>query len=139
MAFWFTPQQIDRVIRHSPSCLFGGLVLVVLQEPLPSFLVLTGFITIFLGACAGAVPSWKTEPGLWMLSGLFLFASATFYGVFTYQRVADILQGRHDPMLLVLDVTLATSLLWVQSRFLLSVTCINWLLSKRRAVAAADN
>jgi len=65
-----------------------------------------------------------------MLSGLFLLASATFYGLFTYEHVADILRGRNDPVLLALDATLAISLLWVQTRFLLSITRINWLLSK---------
>ena len=130
MKLWFTPQQIDRVIRRAPWYLFGGLALVLLHEPLHSFLFLTGFFALWLGACGGTFPSWRSEPGLWMLSALFLVISAGLYGIFTYHHVADFLRGRHDRLLLAFDATLATSLLWVQTRFLLSVRRANRLFSK---------
>jgi len=130
MKIWFTPQQIDRVIRSAPGYLFGGIALVLLHKPLDSFLFLTGLFALWLGACGGTFRSWRTERGLWMLSALFLLISAGLYGIFAYHHVADFLRDRHDRLLLALDATFATSLLWVQTRFLLSITRANWLFSK---------
>lgn len=118
------------MIRRVPCYGFGGIALVALHDPLRDFLFLTGFFAVWLGACGGMCRSWRSEPGLWMLSALFLSFSGVLYGMFTYHHIADFLQGRHNRLFLALDATLATSLLWMQTRFLLSVTRANRLFSK---------
>lgn len=74
--------------------------------------------------------AWRYDKGLWMLSALFLAVAFLCYGGFTYGHVSDIIHHRGKTSDMI-DLSFAASLLWMQSRFLLTVTTSNWKLTRR--------
>lgn len=94
------------------------------------FGVITGFMALWLGACGGAFRAWNSDRGLWMLSALFLAVTAVFFAGFAYGRVLDTIHGRGE-VVGVLDLTIAGAVLWMQTRFLLTVTAVNRKLTRK--------
>src|SRR5437773_7140253 len=89
------------------------------------FGVVTGFMAIWFGACGGTFGAWRWDRGLWMLSALFLTIALLCHAGFTYGHISDIIHHRGG-IAGMIDLSFGISLLWMQSRFLLTVTASNW-------------
>jgi hypothetical protein len=130
MMFLMTPAKVDSIIRRYRWWILGGACLAFLGSRLDGFGVITGFMAIWLGACGGTFGAWRDDKGLWVLSALFLALALLCYGGFTYAHVSDIIHRRGKNSDIV-DLSFAASLLWMQSRFLLTVSTSNWKLTRR--------
>ena len=130
MPFLMTPAKVDSIIRRYRWWILGGACLAFLGSCLDGFGIITGFMAIWLGVCGGTFGAWRDDKGLWMLSALFLAFALLCYGAFTYGNVSDIVHHR-GKTIDIFDLSFAASLLWVQSRFLLTVTTSNWKLTRR--------
>lgn len=128
--FLMTPAKVDSIIRQYRWWILGGACLAFLGFRLDGFGVMTGFMAIWLGACGGTFGAWRDDKGLWMLSALFLALALLCYGGFTYGHVSAIIHHRGKTSAMV-DLSFAASLLWMQSRFLMTVTTSNWKLTRR--------
>jgi hypothetical protein len=85
-------------------------------------------MAIWLGALAGSFRQWREEPGLWMLSALFLVMCCTFWALMTWSRIMDIIRQVQAPFSwsLNVDIAMATLLLAILVRFSATVTHTNW-------------
>lgn len=94
---------------------------------------MAGSMVISLGACGGSFGQYRKEPGLWMLSGMFLALSCALLAIFTYALGEEIFRlGRVVlPSPTHYDFAVATLLLIVQVLFLSSVTHVNWRLKRQ--------
>jgi hypothetical protein len=124
------------LISHYRWLMLIGVVLFVVS-PSVGFGEVTGWMAIWLGTCGGAFPRWRDDPGLWMLSGLFLALSCAVLVFFVSAQLQEVFQpGRvHLPGLSGYDVATATLLLAVQVLSLATVTIANWILRKKSATA----
>jgi hypothetical protein len=89
-------------------------------------------MAVWLGAVAGSLHKWREEPGLWMLSALFLTMCCTFWALMTCGRIMDIIRQVRAPFSWSqnVDIAMATLLLVVLVRFSATVTHTNWKLTR---------
>ncbi len=85
---------------------------------------------MWLGACGGSFCQWRKEPGLWMLSGLFLAITFPPFAILAYGSISDVTQAG-VPNLSACDICFANLFLAVQILFLATVTWTNWSLLKK--------
>jgi len=128
MTFLMTPAKIDSIIRRYRWWMLGGASLIFLGFNRDGFAAVTGVMAVWLGACGGAFEAWRCDRGLWMLSALFLAMALLCYAGFTYGHLSDITHHRGG-IADMIDLSFGISLLWMQSRFLLTVTVSNWKLT----------
>ena len=126
----------DAVIRWAGLLILGGLLLGAASAWLKFPGVITAAFAISLGASGGTLIRWRTEPGLWMIAGLFLILFSSIYALCLFGQGRDLLRGAGRPDLgVVIDLSLGTTLLASTNRFLWRVAKTNWKL----APASADD
>ncbi len=124
---------VDWVIQEARWLMLGGLALFLASRHLGGVGLVTGWTAMWLGTCGGSFRQWRLEPGLWMLSGLFLTISLVSFVVLAYGSVSDIVQA-HAPSLSDCDLWVAEFFLSLQVLFLASVTRKNRLLRKKPVI-----
>jgi hypothetical protein len=80
----------DRVIRWAGPLILCGMAVAFLSARLGTPGLLTAFQVIALGAMGGSLAQWRTDRGLWMLSGLFFGVWTASYGLCLYGEIHDI-------------------------------------------------
>lgn len=121
-----TRKAIDQICALGPWLMIAGLVFMVLR------LAMSGMFLLGLGATAGSLRGWKTEPGLWMLGALFGASFGMFQVAFVYFSVVDFFAGRGPAVgILAVDISLSSAVLTVLVRFCWSVTHRNRDLVRR--------
>ena len=124
-----TPTNVDLVIRRSPWYMLICLTLFIIAY-YSGFGVVTGWMALLVAACGGVFRPWRTEKGLWMLSAFYLVFSVALYGFLFHMNVEDPLAGHQEGLLIGIDFAVATGMLWMLIRFLVTVTRSNWRLSR---------
>ena len=114
--------EIDRCIRWALPAMLGGILLAVCD------FIMSGFMLCGFGVMAATVSEWRTEPGLWMLSGLHFLIQAGIYAMFVYSEIAELAAGRAVMGgWMALDCSIGTAVLARMVWFLWSVTRLNRL------------
>ena len=90
----------------------------------------SAIMAVWLGANAGALQGWRTQPGLWMLSTVLGAMTFGTYATLQYFALAEFLQQRNQPWPVALDMGLSTYLLWLHARLLITVSQLNRRLSQ---------
>ena len=129
---------INAVIARSKHSLAIGVAVVVLPrfvQQVHSIGIFTGLTLIALAVFSLVLAAWRTDNGLWMLSGLGL----TIYGpVYIYYKLHSCLRIFRNAVPPVanawqigeaIDAALALLLFGFLTRFLLTITVRNWTIS----------
>jgi len=124
------PRRVETVIRHSRWYMLAGAALLLQALLLNTPGVISGVVAVGLGACGAVFSAWRRDAGLWMLSLLFLAMLGPVYAILEYESLVEIFRGSEDAVWLVLDCLVATFLLQIQVRFLLTVSKVNWAFSR---------
>lgn len=116
-----TARQVDRIASLCPIMILAGFAIGWFTSA-----VITGGMLIGLGAAGGALASWRSERGLWMLAGLSFVIFGSFYVIVLYFQVADVVLGR-APLVgwMAVDWAIGTALLGTHLRFLWAVVHLN--------------
>jgi hypothetical protein len=114
-------------IRHFPWFFLGGVVAFVCGLFTDSYITMTGLLAVMLGACVGRGVFVR---GMWFVAALFWIPTVFIYVVLGYLHIWHLMEHPTDIWRFV-SLAVATWLLGVQSRFLLTVTTVNWRLSQR--------
>ena len=125
MSILLPDRRIDALVAGYQRYVLFGLALLFVAHRLNGFCAIPAFAAIWLGACGGSLQAWRTERGLWMLSGFFLAISLAVYSLLQYAAVVDMLHNRRPPAPIAIDASLGMALLFVQTRLLLTVTIRN--------------
>jgi len=125
-----TPEQVAATIRRLPWFFLGGVAVFVCGLFTDSYITMTGLLAVMLGACVG-VGRGVFVRGMWIVAALFWIPTVCIYTVLTYLHIWHLMEHPADIGRFV-SLAVATWLLGVQSRFLLTVTTMNWRLSQSR-------
>jgi hypothetical protein len=123
-------KAVDCILRNFRWLILGGLVLSLTCRHLGWVGTFTGGAAIWLGACGGAFRQWRIEPGLWMLSGLFLALTLPAFAILASGSISEVAQAG-VPNFSACDTWFANLFLAVQILFLATVTGKNWSLLKK--------
>jgi len=130
MTLRMTPEQFTATIRRSPYFFLGGAATFVCGLFTDSYVTMTGLLAVMLGACTEGVGRGVFVRGMWFLAALFWIPTAFIYVVLSYLHICHLMHHPADIGRFV-SLAVATWLLGLQSRFLLTVTTVNWRLSQR--------
>ena len=120
---------VDCTADKAGWLMLGGLTFSLASHLLGGAGALTGWMAMCLGTCAATLRQGRHEPGLWMLSGLFLAITLPIFAGLSYGCISDIAQARVvSPS--VLDLCGVIFFLGVQALYLALVTRTNWSLKK---------
>ncbi len=113
---------------------FGGIAmlpaliwLIVSHNWLNGAGFMTAFFLVFLGACCGSLDKYRTEPGLWMLAALCLCFTGPVWVLSSWSALQ---QPPSSNVLSIIDVSLATLVMGITTRILVSVCVHNRQLGK---------
>ena len=124
---------VDCTANAAGWLMLGGLALCLESRRVAGFGALTGWMAMWLGTCGATFRQGRHDPGLWMLSGLFLPITLALSATFIYGSISDIAQAR-VLSLSACDLFGANFLLAVQVLYLAIVTQTNWSLRKKPAL-----
>ncbi len=124
---------VDYTVNAAGWLMLGGLTLCLASRHVAGFGALTGWMAMWLGTCGATFRQRRHDPGLWMLSGLFLAITLALSAMFIYGSISDIPQAR-VLSLSACDVFGANFFLAVQALYLAIVTQTNWSLKKKPAI-----
>ncbi len=130
---FMTENRATWLIARGHWFLPAGFALFWLASWFDGLGVVTGFAAVCLGSCCGCFQKWKTEPGLWILSGFFLVILGPISIMLMLARIDDFV--RQVPGLSplnALDFSFASSLFWVTAIVLVRVSIVNWRVKARR-------
>jgi hypothetical protein len=130
MALRMTPEQVATTIRRCPWFFLGGVAVFVCGLFTESYVTMTGLIAVMLGACIGGVGRGLSVRGMWFLATLFWIPTVFIYAVLSYLHIWHLMEHPGEVVRLV-SLGVATWLLGIQSRLLLTVLTVNWRLSRR--------
>jgi hypothetical protein len=130
MKLRMTPEQVGATIRRFSWFFLGGVAAFVGGLFTASYVTMTGLLAVMLGACAGGVGRGVFVRGMWFVAALFWLPSMFIYAVLSYLHVWHLTEHPADIGRFI-SLGIATWLIGVQSRFLLTVTTLNWRLSRR--------
>lgn len=119
-------------MRRVPWFFFGGVAVFVCGLFIESFLTMTGLLGVMLGASVAGFGSGVFTRGLWFLAALIWLSTVFIYAGMSYLHIWHLIEHPSDIVRLA-SLAVATWLLAVQSRFLLTVTAANWRLSRRHS------
>ncbi|HEV8607984.1 MAG TPA: hypothetical protein VGQ99_21795 [Tepidisphaeraceae bacterium] len=125
MALCITPTQIAILLRHAHWFFLGGLALFICGLITEPYLSMTGLLSVMGGACIVGLGRGLILRGIWLLSGLLLLLSVLIYVTLTYLHIWHLIAHPND-LFDFASLALATWLLATQSRFLLTITRVNW-------------
>lgn len=115
---------VEWVCLHAQWLVFVGLASALVGYRL------AGWMAIFLGICGACFQGWRYEPGLWMLSGLFLPITLLGFVPLAANSASTIASGL-VPSASDCDLWGATVFLAAQVLFLAIVTRTNWSIKKK--------
>jgi len=121
---------VEWVIFNARWLMLGGLVLGLAGGRFGGLGAVTCWMAVWLGTCGATFRRWRDEPGLWMLSGLFLAITLPGVAILTWGMISEIAQAR-VPSLPDYDIGSAVFVLAAQLIFLATVTRTNWALRKK--------
>ncbi len=124
-----TPEQVGAAIRRFPWFFLGGVAAFVCGLFTDSYVTMTGLLAVMLGACVGSVGRGVFVRGMWFVAALFWIPTVFIYAVLSYLHIWHLMEHPAD-IGRFFSLAIATWLLGVQSRFLLTVTTVNWRLSQ---------
>lgn len=130
MTLHMTPEQVVVTIRRCPWFFLGGVAAFILGLLTDSYVAMTGLLAVMLGACAAGVGRGVFVRGMWFISALFWLPGTFIYIVLSYLHVWHLTEHPGDIGRFI-TLGIATWLIGVQSRFLLTVTALNWRLARR--------
>jgi hypothetical protein len=130
MALRMTTEQVTRMIRRFRWFFLGGLAIFICGLFTEWFVTLTGAISVMLGASIGGVGRGMLVRGMWFLAALFCIPSVFMYVVLSYLHIWHLIEHPGD-ILCFASLAVATWVLGLQSRLLLTVTTVNWRVSHR--------
>jgi hypothetical protein len=130
MTLHMTPEQVVVTIRRYPLFFLGGFVTFIIGLFTGSHVTMTGLLAVMLGACAAGVGRGVFVRGMWFVAALFWLPSVFIYTVLSYLHVWHLTEHPGDIGRFI-TLGIATWLIGVQSRFLLTVTALNWRLARR--------
>ena len=87
-------RRLECVISAARWLMLGGMILTVANGWLGGFGGLTGWMAVWLGTCGACFSRRREEPGLWMLSVLFLVFSLLGFATFAWGLATGIAQAR---------------------------------------------
>jgi len=88
--------------------------------------IATSMFAVYLMACFGCFEKRHSEPGLWMLALLTGGMAFTFWALFAFHGIRDMIRGaRPSPILISLDILGMTLFLQWAVRLSWTVFCIN--------------
>ena len=120
------PQDPDQLGRQGRWYLLVGLVLICLSRFTDGFGIISAIMAGGLGASGAVFRQWRSEPGLWMLAGLFLLLLGSAYGVMLYGELRDLWQRNARPGWEVwVDFSLGLVLLGSHVRILAQIVRLN--------------
>jgi hypothetical protein len=132
------PNKAEWIVQHAHWYVLGGVAAFALAVMLPPEMkcgAISGWVLFSLGVQAAAVRKWQTEPGLWMLS-TFLGSVAAIIFVFMFHSEVErcFLAAQPKPVRLrapglMVDLAIATKIMFTQARFLFTITRVNWRVS----------
>jgi len=123
---------VEWVIFYARWLILGGLALGLTGGRFGGAGAVTcGTTAIWLGTCGACFRGWREEPGLWMLSGLFLAMTLPGFAILACGKISEIAQAP-VPGPLDYDTWGAVFVLAVQVLFLATVTRTNWSLKKSK-------
>jgi ABC-type multidrug transport system permease subunit len=125
-----TPEQVSRTLTRFPWFFLGGVVVFVCGFFTDSYITMTGLIAVMLGACIGGVGRGLSVRGMWFLAVVFWIPTVFVYAVLTYLHIWHLMEHPGELGRFV-SLAVATWLLGIQSRLLLTVTTVNWRVSHR--------
>jgi len=131
MRLRLTQEQIDATIKRGPWFFLGGFALFVAGIFIGGYVLMTGLLGIMVGASIAGFGSGLFHRGMWFLAAVLWLPSLFIYATLSYLHIYDFLNLRGGVMDFV-SLALATWLLGVQSRFMLTVTILNWQNSHKR-------
>ncbi|MFC1782273.1 hypothetical protein ACFL02_01640 [Planctomycetota bacterium] len=115
---------VDELIRWCPWFILVGLVFWIAGDCLEKFGVIFGSMALWFGACCGMCSKWRSERGIWMLSGFFLAITAIVGALVGYFVARDIIHHRLD-IFAVAESLMAGMIVLMQMLFLTAVTYLN--------------
>ncbi len=114
--------------------LLSGFALFWLASWFEGLGLVTGVAAVCLGSCCGCFQKWRTDPGLWLLSGFFLVMLGPLCLLLFLMRIRDFVRQVPElSPLNALEFSLASSLFWVTANVLVRVTIVNWRVEARRS------
>jgi hypothetical protein len=131
--FAMPPERVAWFVRRGYWFALAGVILIALSiGPLHDIGFVSGLMLVLFGGCAGAFRNWRQERGLWMLALVALCAWIPLYAVMQWDAIRRELNApKPRPLLIGWDVALATSIVWFQVRFLVTVVLVNRALFAR--------
>ena len=118
------------MIRRLPWFFVGGVAVFVCGLFMEWYVTLTGAISVMLGASIGGVGRGLFVRGMWFLAALFWIPTVFMYAVLSYLHIWHLIEHPRD-ILCFVSLAVATWVLGLQSRLMLTVTTVNWRLSRR--------
>ena len=109
-------KYVEWVIYNARWLLLGGLVDYLASQHFGVVGIFTGWMAMGLGASGAIGCQWRKEPGLWMLSGLFLAINLLIFAVLVYGSLSDLAQAA-APSLSAFDI-------WFGNLFLAAQTSL---------------
>ena len=122
----------DTVIRCASTLILGGLALGAISGRFALPCVVTSVYAVALGASGGSLSRWRVDCGLWMLAVVFLVVYCVVYGAIAIGQFGDVFRLAARPGFpIIIDVSIGTSLLVSNIRFLVRVIRGNLEMSRR--------
>lgn len=117
-------------MRRFPWFFLGGVAVFVCGLFTEWYVTLTGAMSVMLGATIGGVGRGLFVRGMWFLAALFWIPTVFMYADLSYVHIWNLMEHPRD-ILCFVSLGVATWVLGVQSRLLLTVTTVNWKVSHR--------
>jgi hypothetical protein len=132
------PETVDWLVRRGYwLALFGAVLLALAIGPLHDIGFVSGLMLVLFGGCTIGFRHWRQERGLWMLAVVALCAWLPLGVMMQWDAVRRELNAPNPRrMLLGWDLALATSVVWLNVRFLVTVARVNRTLFARPRPAA---
>lgn len=112
-------------MRRAPWFFFGGVALFVCGLLTGSYVPMTGLLGVMLGASVLGFGHGIGEGGARILAALIWLVTVFMYAVLAYVHVWHVFDRPGD-LVPIASLAIATWLLGIQSRFLLTTAFANW-------------
>lgn len=129
-----TAKEMRSLLKYSGFYLFVGFLLAVTGFCFFEFGQFCGTMAMFLGACVVAFDDWDSARDRWRLTSVFLLFGLVAYVLFLIAQLQDFINPPNaNPIALAIDIAIATAIAWKTLRFLSTITCVNWHLTRTKA------
>ncbi len=120
-------KEMSSLLKYSGLYLFVGFLLAASGFCFLQIGQFSGTMAMFLGACVVAFDDWASERDRWKVTSIFLVFGVVAYIVFAIAQIQGMLKPPNaNPILVAIDIAIATAIAWKTLRFLSTITCVNW-------------